>query len=131
MTRAELIEYCLTYPDAYEDYPFEDPNWTCMRRRSNRRIFAFVFEREGELCANLKCEPMTGDFLRQAANAYVRPAYHMNKQHWITVIAGACPQEELRSLIGASYVLTQPKSAGLRCEKIDKTRGGRVADLEK
>lgn len=110
MTRAELLEYGLTFPDAYEDYPFHDPNHGCLRRRSNRRIFALVYEREGRLCVNLKCEPMTGDFLRQAASAYIRPAYHMNKQHWIAVFAESCPEEELYSLIGASYLLTGPKS---------------------
>lgn len=25
--RKEAIAYCLTLKDAYEDYPFHDPNW--------------------------------------------------------------------------------------------------------
>ena len=25
MTRQELIDHCLTFPGAYEDYPFDDP----------------------------------------------------------------------------------------------------------
>ena len=31
--REQLIEYCLTFPDVFEDYPFDGPNWTCMRIR--------------------------------------------------------------------------------------------------
>ena len=33
-TRQELITYCLTYQNVYEDYPFSDTNWTCMRHVS-------------------------------------------------------------------------------------------------
>lgn len=84
MTRRELIDYCLTYPDAYEDYPFDDgPDiagaWTVMRHRLNKRGFAFIFERNG-LCVNLKCEQVRADFLRQIYEG-VTPAYHMNKEH--------------------------------------------------
>ena len=28
MTRQELLDLCLTFPDTYEDAPFDDPNWT-------------------------------------------------------------------------------------------------------
>ena len=34
-TRKEAIRYCLTFPDVFEDYPFHDPAWTCMRIRAN------------------------------------------------------------------------------------------------
>ncbi len=27
MTKEEIINYCLTYPDVYKDYPF-DEKWT-------------------------------------------------------------------------------------------------------
>ncbi|MCY8701534.1 MmcQ/YjbR family DNA-binding protein, partial [Bacillus spizizenii] len=29
--REEAIDYCLSFKDAYEDYPFRDKNWTLMR----------------------------------------------------------------------------------------------------
>lgn len=107
MTRRELADYCLTYPDAYEDYPFGDDEWVALRHLKNRRTFAFLYVRDGSLCANLKCEPMTGDFLRQV-HPYVRPAYHMNKTHWITVRVNECGDiEELYSMIAESYRLTK------------------------
>jgi predicted DNA-binding protein (MmcQ/YjbR family) len=123
MTRRELIGYCLTLPAAYEDSPFDDlsksPNsWAVMRHRTNKKSFALIYERNGNLCANLKCDPMEADFLRQAFEG-VTPAYHMNKTHWNTVIIGAdVTDEEVKRMIETSYDLIKPKakkSAKARC----------------
>ena len=67
MIRQELIALCLEYPDSYEDYPFGGEEaggvvWTAMRHISNKKTFAFIFERDG-LCINLKCEPARADML--------------------------------------------------------------------
>jgi predicted DNA-binding protein (MmcQ/YjbR family) len=113
MNRRELIEYCLTYPDTYEDYPFDDiPDsvgaWTLIRHRLNKRGFAHIYERDG-LCINLKCEPLRADFLRDIYKG-ITPAYHMNKEHWNTVRLGSdVPVGELHSMIEHSYRLTMPK----------------------
>lgn len=79
MTRCALVDYCLTYPDTYEDYPFDESAdaagaWTVIRHRLNQKSFAFIYERDG-LCVNLKCEP----------------------------------EDELRGMIEHSYRLTMPK----------------------
>ncbi len=112
MTRRELIDHCLGFPGSYEDYPFDDPGaedaWTAMRHSSNRRCFAFIYERGG-LRVNLKCEPARADFLR-GTYAGVKPAFHMNKEHWITVeIDSDVPQSELFDMIERSRRLTAPK----------------------
>jgi len=116
MTRRELIDLCLTFPAAYEDYPFDDFTagnaWTVMRHRGNRKGFAHIYERGGRLCVNLKCDPFEADLLRSAFQD-VTPAYHMNKVHWNTVhIDGDVPEEELRRMIGNSYDLIKPKQRG-------------------
>lgn len=109
MNRRELIEYCLTYPDTYEDYPFDDiPDsakaWTVMRHQLNKKSFAFIYERDG-LCVNLKCEPNCADFLRQVYKG-VTPAYHMNKEHWNTVrLDSDVPDDKLYAMIEHSYKL--------------------------
>ena len=41
--RKQLIDYCLTLPGAYEDYPFDDFNWTVMRHGYNKKTFALIF----------------------------------------------------------------------------------------
>jgi predicted DNA-binding protein (MmcQ/YjbR family) len=117
MTRKKLIAFCLTFPDAYEDYPFggggdshsDDGAWTVMRHRANKKGFAHIYQRDGRLCINLKCEPIEADFLRQAFSD-VTPAYHMNKLHWNTVaLGGDVSEKELKRMVGNSYDLIKPK----------------------
>jgi predicted DNA-binding protein (MmcQ/YjbR family) len=113
MTRRELIGLCLAFPDAYEDYPFDDipgapDSWTVMRHRENRKSFALIYERGG-LRINLKCEPMRGGLLRQTYRG-VTAGYHMNKEHWVTAEPDSdLPADELRAMIRESWELTQPR----------------------
>ena len=108
MTRRELVGICLGFPGTYEDYPF-DGEWVVMRHSQNKKSFALIYERLGELCVNLKCEPEKADFLR-SIYAGVRPAYHMNKTHWNTVVIGSdVPEDELHTMILHSYELIRPK----------------------
>ena len=113
MTRRELIELCLGFADAYEDYPFGDitadpDTWTVMRHRENKKSFALIFERGG-LCVNLKCEPLTAQFLREQYEA-VSPAYHMNKMHWISVILDSTvTADTVTNLLEISFDLTNNK----------------------
>jgi predicted DNA-binding protein (MmcQ/YjbR family) len=111
MTCCELIDFCLTLPGAYEDYPFGE-EWAVIRHRVTRRGFAFIYKRNGRLCINLKCNPLDADFLRQIYND-VSPAYHMNKTHWNTVMLGGdVPEDELHRMIERSYNLIKTKIKG-------------------
>lgn len=110
MTKRELIDYCLTYPGVYEDYPF-DEEWAAIRHSANKKAFAFIYRRNGQLCLNLKCDPMQGDFWCSVFPE-VGPAYHMNKTHWNTVIPGSTlPPEELYAMIAHSHSLTKPSKS--------------------
>lgn len=103
--RKEVIRYCLTFPEVFEDYPFKDDNWTCMRIRKGRRIFAWIYERQERIWVNVKCDPQWRDFWREAY-ASVVPAYHMNKVHWNSIILdGTIPDKEIRRMIAESYDL--------------------------
>lgn len=113
MTRQELIDFCLNFPAAYEDYPFNDVAgggaWTVMRHRTNKKSFALLYERNCKLCVNLKCDPFEAEFLRQVFTD-VTPAYHMNKVHWNTVtLGGDVSEKELMRMIERSYDLVKPK----------------------
>lgn len=122
MTRSEIITLCLTFPAAFEDYPFDD-KWAVMRHRTNRKGFAFIYELNGVLCVNLKCDPLEGDVLRGVYKD-ILPGYHMNKKHWITVrLGGDVPDEELCSLIGRSYGLIKPKKR-VRSDASQSESGG-------
>lgn len=108
-TREEAVAACLELPGAYEDYPFHDDNWTVLRHRGNRKIFAMVFERQGRIWINVKAEPMQGDFWRRAFSAVV-PAYHMNKEHWLSIILdGTMDDADILRLVEESFALTAPK----------------------
>lgn len=113
LTRQEIIDFCLSFPGAYEDYPFDsvsDPGtWTVMRHRQNKKSFALIYERNGSLCVNLKCDPQEADFLRQVFSG-VTPGFHMNHVHWNTVTVGSdVPDEELFRQISESHLLICPK----------------------
>ena len=108
-TRRRLTDYCLTLPGVYEDYPFHDANWTVMRCGANRKTFALIYERNGQVWLNVKSDPMEADFWRQAY-ASVQPGYHMNKTHWNMVIMDdTVPEEVVENLIRDSYTLVKPK----------------------
>ena len=111
LTRAEAIDACMALPGVYEDYPFDDANWSCMRHASNKKIFALIFEREGRIWLSVKNEPSWGDFWRGSFRSIV-PAYHMNKLHWSSIILdGSVDEDVIRRMIADSYDLTAPKRA--------------------
>lgn len=109
-TREELIQYCLTYKEVYEDYPFRDHQWAVIRHRGNRKVFAWIYDRGGSVCVNVKCHPDWILFWRDAFPG-VQPGYHLNKKYWNTVILdGTVPEEAVKRMIGESYDLTSGRS---------------------
>ena len=122
-TRQEAVSYCLTLPDSYEDTPFHDPNWTVIRCARNRKVFAWIFERQGKIWVNVKTDPEWRDFWRNAFEAVI-PAYHLNKEHWNSIILdGSVPEKDIRRMIMDSYDLVKPK------EKTKNERKKRPADV--
>lgn len=107
--KKEAISYCLTYKDVYEDYPFHDPNWCVIRHKKNNRVFAWIFDKDGYVWINVKCDPEWRDFWRSAYDA-VKPAYHLNKTHWNSIILdGTVPERDIYRMIGESYDLTKKR----------------------
>lgn len=115
MNRQEVFDYCKRKYDTEPDYPWDDRN-AVLRHKSNRKWYGVVLEVDaGKLgmsdnrkvdVLNIKCEPMTVDFLRQQ-NGYF-PAYHMNKVNWISVLLnGPAPDDEIKNLIDISYEMTK------------------------
>ncbi len=104
-TREQLLKFGLTFPDTYVDTPFHDDNWILVRYKKNKKAFLWTYERNGNLCINIKVDPEWRDFWRDAFEA-VQPGYHQNKEHWNTVIIdGTVPEETLGQMIAESYDL--------------------------
>lgn len=108
MNKEEIIKYCLTLPNTFEDYPFSNDNITvAMKHSNNKKWFALVMEVKGELYLNIKTDPNYSDILRNAYK-YIIPAYHMNKELWNTVIISENVDVNLvKELVEHSYELTK------------------------
>jgi predicted DNA-binding protein (MmcQ/YjbR family) len=106
--RRLLIEHCLTFAGAYEDYPFGDDTAT-VRHGGNQRIFALFIRHDGQYLLNLKSEPFSALYWRNAFESVI-PGYHMNKVHWNSVILdGTIPDNAVKDMIAESFDLTKPK----------------------
>lgn len=108
-TRQDAIDFCLSLEETYEDYPFHDFNWTIMRHRDNKKMFAAIYEHLGNIWINVKCNPELTYMWRKAFKSVI-PAYHMNKYHWNSIILdGTVPLDDIKNMIFDSYQLTISK----------------------
>ena len=102
MTPEELKAACLGMAGAIEDFPF-GPETSVFK--GGGKMFA-LSQLDGEpLEISLKCEPELGAQLR-AAHRSIRPGYHLNKRHWITVtLDGSLSDRAVLDMIEDSYDL--------------------------
>ena len=108
-TRQEVIAYGLSLPDTYLDAPFRDENWQLVRSRKNKKVFLWTYEKNGNMCINVKVDPEWREFWRSAYKSVI-PGYHQNKEHWNTVILdGTVPEKEIKRMIAESYDLIMKK----------------------
>lgn len=110
MTRKEIIKYSLSLQNTYEDYPFSDEEIpsAVLKHRENNKWFALIMNVKGEEYLNVKTNPDYSDLLRNSYD-YIIPAYHMNKEHWNTIIINRNNVDEklVKELIKQSYELTK------------------------
>lgn len=108
-TREEVLKYGLSLPNTYQDAPFHDPNWQLIRVRGSKKAFLWTYERNGQLCINVKVDPEWRDVWRSMYPS-VQPGYHQNKEHWNTIILdGTVPRGEIERMIAESYDLVKGK----------------------
>ena len=109
MTRKEVIEFCLSLENTFEDYPFSDEEIpsAVLKHKENNKWFAIIMNVKNEEYLNVKTNPDYSDLLRNSYN-YIIPAYHMNKEHWNTIIlSDKCDKELVKELLEQSYELTR------------------------
>lgn len=99
-------EYCLAKPGTTEELPFDEDTLVF---KVCGKMYALCSISEFEKGLALKCDPERAVSLREQYDQ-IKPGYHMNKQHWNTVLpeAGLSPQL-LLSLIDDSYTLVASK----------------------
>ena len=102
MNGEQARSYFLSLPEAIEDFPFR-PETPVFKIKN--KMFGFLRHIEGVGHIILKCRPEEAMIMRDIFESVI-PGYHMNKEHWNTVILnGEVPQEEIESMINTSYSL--------------------------
>lgn len=119
MTRTEFEKFVYEAYSVKPDYPWENiPDGAVFRHQSNNKWFALVMDvqksrlgldgQESVSVLNLKCDPVLIGTVRQEKG--ILPAYHMNKEHWISVLLdGTADDERIKSLTDLSFELTDVK----------------------
>ena len=115
MNRSELETYITETYHASAEYPWlKYPNYAVFRHRNNQKWFAVIMDvprnklgMPGETLldvVNFKSNPiLIGSLLGEPG---FFPAYHMSKEHWISVELAAVDDDKLRFLIDMSWELT-------------------------
>ena len=116
-TRESIFQYAAERFGTEPEYPWAKfPRGAVLRRSDNRKWYGLVIDvRRDRLgltgeelvdVLDFKCDPrMLGSVRAQAG---FLPAYHMNKDNWVTVLlCGPTPKETVFRLIDLSYGLTK------------------------
>lgn len=108
MKREEIIKHIKQKYDVIPEYLWEDQEETAVfRHHKNKKWFALLTYVKGEEYINVKTNPNYSDLLRNTYD-YIIPAYHMNKEHWNTIIISKNINKQLLyELIEQSYELTK------------------------
>ena len=108
MLRNEIEKYIHKKYDALQEYPWADaPSYTTFKHKDNMKWFALIMNVRGEEYLNIKTNPEYSELLRKTYD-YIIPAYHMNKEHWNTIIlSDKCDKDLVGELLELSYELTK------------------------
>ena len=116
MTLEELYDFCLSFPDVTEHFPFDEETLVF---KVSGKMFALVDVTLVE-SINLKCDPNYAIQLR-AEYQEVQPGYHMNKKLWNTVsLKGQLKKSMVKQWIADSYQLVVAGMTKSKREEIKK-----------
>ncbi|MEY8338598.1 MmcQ/YjbR family DNA-binding protein [Lachnospiraceae bacterium 62-35] len=125
MKREQIFEYVKQQYGTEPDYPWQDNN-AVLRHKENHKWYGAVLEvgrdklglpDDGKVdVINVKCDPALIGSLRSKQGFH--PAYHMNKDKWISIrLDGSGEEEEIKKLIDLSFQLTKPKKKRINSDK--------------
>lgn len=106
MNIEDFRTYCLSFKGVHEKMPFGkaaseyDRNFLVFYVLN--KWFCFVNVEACEFC-NIKCRPEEIEELQERYDA-IKPGYHMNKRHWISVYFNMdVPDRTVKELVKKSY----------------------------
>ena len=117
LTKQNAIAYIRNNYGVAEDYPWDDSDAFVFRHRVSRKWFCLFMDISASYLGiddnrvitvvNLKApRSMRDDLLREEG---IYPAYHMNKQHWISLDLRKANKKMLEVLIDMSFKATAMK----------------------
>lgn len=120
MDREKVLEWVKKQYGTEPDYPWHDKN-VVLRHKENQKWYGVVLavgrdklglpDMEMVDVMNVKCDPFLIGSLRSQPGFH--PAYHMNKEKWISIrLDGSVSEEKIKDFIDLSYKLTGPKKRG-------------------
>lgn len=120
MNRTELFALAERNYHTVPDHPWRDTN-AVLRHQDTKKWYGVVLSVSGEKIGlpeknmadllNIKCDPvLIGSLITQDG---FFPAYHMNKENWISILLsdGADPErdKQIENLLDLSYEMTKIK----------------------
>ena len=119
MTKQALAAYISDCFSIEPDYPWSDIEDGCVFRHVDTRKWFCVglrvlyrklkIDRDGSVdIVDVKCDPLLkGAYMTHPG---VVPAYHMNKEHWLTILLdGTAEDAVIKELLTLSFELTRAK----------------------
>lgn len=117
ITRANIFHHALQKYGTKPDFPFHHfPDYAALRHDSDGKWYGLVMNvprgkigipGTGDIeILDVKCEPDDVEGLQKQQG--IIPAYHMNKDHWISILLdGSVSAESIWKLLDASFTLTK------------------------
>lgn len=117
MNRKDIFEWTAQQYGTIPDYPWNDEN-AVLRHKDNKKWYGVVLQvgrdklgfsdTDAVDVLNVKCDPLLIGSLLLKEGFF--PAYHMNKDLWISILLGSSiSDEEIKNLLGMSFELTKAK----------------------
>ncbi|MDR0897982.1 MAG: MmcQ/YjbR family DNA-binding protein [Oscillospiraceae bacterium] len=129
MTFQQIIDYCLTKPGAYLDYPF-DPMIPVVKVKAPShaawRIFAEPFVLRGEAKLTLRCTPVTAELYRAAYPGSVVRGWHcppVQQPHKNTIsLDGSLSDALLYEMIDHSYAVAVSRMPKIAQQELNEVK---------
>ena len=116
MNVEEVRQICIAMKGVTEGFPFDE---VTLVLKVGGKMFALL-NLDKDPSVNLKCDPERAIDLREHYDA-ILPGYHMNKQHWNTVMLdGSLTDKMVAELIGHSYDLVYSSLPKKVQEEVDR-----------
>lgn len=119
MKKEKIFKYAKEHFGSEPEYLWEStPDCCILRNKSNGKWYAVLMKVSKEKLGltgnekiyilNVKCDPiMIGSFTSQKG---FLPAYHMNKEHWISIIIESAKDSQIFDMLHGSFDLINKKA---------------------